>query len=124
VHPGERLMITAAGVATCCSPSGPKTGPDGFDHNPFGTGSRITNSLRTPVGDYVDPQGAFALAGVFTGGAKSRPVFKIGARAVVTVPAGATRLYFGMADSNGFNGSAGAYGDNGGGFTVRVTEAK
>lgn len=124
VHPGEKLLIEAHGQAYCCGPSGPKTGPDGFETNPFGQGAHIANPLNTRVGGFDDPKGAFALAGVFTGGGQTRPVIKLGAHSVVIVPAGATRLYLGMADANGFSGQAGTYDDNGGQFTVRVSEMK
>jgi hypothetical protein len=37
------------------------------------------------------------------------------------VPAGATRLFLGISDAPGFNGPAGAYGDNSGSFTATFT---
>ncbi len=39
----------------------------------------------------------------------------------ITAPEGATHLYLGFADAGGFSGAPGAYTDNPGGLTVRVT---
>jgi hypothetical protein len=49
--------------------------------------------------------------------------FKIGSSYTVTVPFGATALFFGLPDANGFNGPSGFYGDNDGSFVVNVTAA-
>jgi hypothetical protein len=121
VTAGEILSITASGTVFCCvgNPIG-GTGPDGFATNPFGSGSLITNSTGSTVGTYTDPTGAFALAGFFLGAANNNP-FKIGAGGTFTVPVGATALFFGLPDANGFNGPSGFYGDNAGSFTVNVS---
>jgi hypothetical protein len=124
VHGGETLIITATGTINCCSgASGDSTGPDGFASNPFGTGSHITNSTGSAIGNYDDAVGAFALAGAFTGGSASTTVFKIGSSDTLVVPTGATLLYFGLPDANGFNGPSGFYGDNSGSFTVDISAA-
>ena len=85
-------------------------------------GSVIQNSTGSSVGTYTDPVGAFALAGFFLGAVDINP-FKIGSRYTVTVPFGATALFFGLPDANGFNGPSGFYGDNDGSFVVNVTAA-
>jgi hypothetical protein len=122
VHAGQRLMLTASGTAQCCSNGQPEVGPQGFEHNPFGSGSHITNPFQTRIAAFHDGLGAFALVGAFNGpGVAAHTPFKIGASRVVTVPPGATRLYLGYADSYGFNGSAAAYGDNSGEIIVTVT---
>ncbi len=115
VKAGETLSLAATGQITCCSAGGAKSGPDGN-----GGASHITNGLKTEVGGYDDPTGAFALSGVFLGGPGPHKVFKIGAKSTVTVPAGATRLYLGIPDANGFNGASGTYDDNGGELKVTV----
>jgi hypothetical protein len=46
-----------------------------------------------------------------------------GASLRFTAPAGATRLYLGVADAAGWTGSAGFYSDNQGSFSVDVTLA-
>ena len=120
VTPGEVLSITASGTVFCCVGSlTPSTGPDGFATNPFGTGSVINNSTGSTVGTYTDPTGAFALAGFFLGALDNNP-FKIGASDTLTVPIGATALFFGLPDANGFNGASGFYSDNAGSFTVNI----
>jgi hypothetical protein len=120
VTPGEILSISATGLVSCCvGSSTPSTGPNGFATNPFGTGSTITNSTGSTVGTYTDPVGAFALAGFFFGAADNSP-FKIGSSDIVTVPNGATALFLGLPDANGFNGPSGFYADNSGAFDVNV----
>jgi hypothetical protein len=44
----------------------------------------------------------------------------IGPEQLFMIPAGATRLYLGITDASGFNGSPGGYGDNKGAFTASV----
>lgn len=122
---GETLTISATGLVNCCDTSGTPgvIGPDGFLTNPFGgSGSTITNSTGSSVGTYVDPTGAFSLAGVFLGGSSATP-FKIGGSDTVIVPVGATELFFGIPDAQGFNGPSGFYSDNSGAFTVTVSAA-
>jgi hypothetical protein len=121
VTPGEILSITASGTVFCCVGSSTGgTDPNGFATNPFGSGSLITNSTGSTVGTYADPTGAFALAGFFLGAADTNP-FKIGTSDTVTVPLGATALFFGLPDANGFNGPSGFYSDNSGSFAVNVS---
>ena len=121
VFGGEVLSISATGEVFCCvgSPT-PGTGPGGFASNPFGTGSLITNSTGSSVGTYTDPTGAFALAGFYLGAADNNP-FKIGVGGTFIVPSGATALFFGLPDANGFNGASGFYADNSGSFTVQIS---
>jgi hypothetical protein len=121
VFAGEILTISATGEVFCCvgSPT-PGTGPGGFASNPFGTGSNITNSTGSSVGTYFDPTGAFALAGFFLGATDHNP-FKVGVGGTFVVPLGATALFFGLPDGNGFNGPSGFYADNSGSFEVQVT---
>lgn len=121
VTAGEVLSITASGTVFCCvGGSTGGTGPDGFATNPFGSGSSISNSTGSTVGTYTDPVGAFSLAGFFLGAADANP-FKIGASDTVTVPVGATALFFGLPDASGFNGPSGFYSDNDGSFTVNIS---
>jgi hypothetical protein len=126
VFGGEQLIITATGSVNCCDTSltPGATGPNGFAGNPFGgTGSTITNSTGSVVGTYIDLTGSFSLAGVFTGasGFLGTTPFKIGGSDTLTVPDGATLLYFGLPDASGFNGPSGFYQDNSGSFEVTVT---
>jgi hypothetical protein len=121
VFGGEVLSISATGEVFCCVGSAtPGTGPGGFASNPFGTGSLITNSTGSSVGTYTDPTGAFALAGFYLGAADNNP-FKIGVSGTFVVPSGATALFFGLPDANGFNGPSGLYADNSGSFTVQIS---
>jgi hypothetical protein len=118
---GETLLITAKGLVNCCDTAGfPGTsGPNGFTGNPFGgSGSAITNSTGSFVGEFTDLTGAFPLAGVFNGGTETP--FTVGTSDTVVVPVGATLLYFGLPDAAGFNGSSGYYSDNSGSFTVNI----
>ncbi|MGH7011037.1 MAG: PEPxxWA-CTERM sorting domain-containing protein [Caulobacteraceae bacterium] len=125
VTPSETLYITATGQVQCCvggNPNPGATGPNGFATNPFPppAGSDISDSAGTGFGDFVEATGAFPLAGAFTtstGGALGS-VFMVGASDTLVVPAGAGRLYFGLPDASGFNGSSGYYADNAGSFTV------
>jgi hypothetical protein len=122
---GQTLVITATGIVNCCdtSPTPGTTGPNGFATNPFGgSGSTITDSIPTStIGTYNSGTGAFALVGVFTGGAVSTTPFTIGSNDMITVPTGATMLYFGFADAAGFNGPSGFYQDNSGELTVTAS---
>jgi hypothetical protein len=124
VFAGEQLLITASGEVFCCvGSSTPGTGPAGFPSNPFGGpgGSTITNSTgNLMVGTYTDPVGAFSLAAVFNAPGVNTP-FKVGDSLFVTVPTGATLIYFGLPDASGFNGPSGFYQDNAGSFEVTVT---
>jgi hypothetical protein len=124
VFAGEQLLITASGEVMCCVGSTtPGTGPAGFAVNPFGGpgGSTITNSTgNLMVGTYTDPVGAFSLAAVFNAPGVDTP-FKVGDSLLITVPTGATLIYFGLPDAAGFNGLSGYYQDNSGSFDVVVT---
>ena len=66
-----------------------------------------------------------ALVGVFNGpgpaGTESWQVFQIGSTDSLTVPAGVTTLYLGIADALGFNDVPGDYNDNTGSFCVSTT---
>jgi hypothetical protein len=120
---GQTLVITATGTVNCCDtvPLTPgASGPDGFAKNPYsGFGSGIFDSIPGgTIGTYSIAKGAFALVGVFTGGAVSNIPFTIGANDTLVVPTGATKLYFGFADGAGFNGPSGYYQDNSGQLTV------
>jgi hypothetical protein len=126
VFGGEQLIISATGEVNCCDTSGTPgaSGPNGFVGNPFGgTGSTIANSTGGVVGTYVDPTGSFALVGAYTGGLGFTDTvpFTIGSSDTITVPTGATLLYFGLPDAAGFNGVSGYYQDNSGSFDVVVT---
>jgi hypothetical protein len=122
VKPGQKLMLTATGNALCCGTGKSSVDADGFAHNPFGSGSHLANPFKTRVASFNDRDGAFALVGVFNGPTlAAHTPFKIGASKLVTVPRGATKLYFGYADGYGFSGDAAAYSDNSGEITVTVT---
>ena len=45
----------------------------------------------------------------------------IGVGGTFVVPSGATALFFGLPDANGFNGASGFYADNSGSFTVQIS---
>jgi hypothetical protein len=49
---------------------------------------------------------------------------KTGLNQRFVIPAGATRFYLAFADAFGFQGAPGAYGDNTGGLSVTLTQAK
>jgi hypothetical protein len=124
VSGGEQFLITASGSINCCS-NGPtfNTGPNGYPTNPFGTSNVITNSAGTPIGSYSDPLNnhVFALLGLFVGEPGTPSPFVIGTSALVTAPAGATQLYFGVADAQDMTGPSGFYVDNSGSFTVNIS---
>jgi hypothetical protein len=112
VSAGEHLTITASGIASCCSGSTPS--------GPGGLGGSSSISGYGDVGAYSGVE--FPLVGVFGGPGVSTPwsIFVIGSSDSVVVPTGATKLYLGIPDALGFNGSPGYYDDNTGGFQVNV----
>jgi hypothetical protein len=123
VYAGEVLDITATGTVSCCLGGSPTNGPDGG-----GLGGGTSISGFGNVGAYVSGV-QMALLGVF-GGAITTPwmAFQIGSSDLdIVVPAGATTLYLGFADANGFNSAndanngPGWYNDNTGSLTVNVT---
>lgn len=113
VAAGETLTITASGLASCCEGGTPTSGPDGL-------GGSSSISGYGDVGAYSGVQ--FPLVGVFGGPGVSTPwsIFVIGTSDSVVVPTGATKLYLGLPDALGFNGSPGYYDDNTGGFQVDI----
>jgi hypothetical protein len=120
VTPGDTITLSATGIANCCGGNPAyNSGPDGLT-NPFGTDSSITNDTGSSVSNFYHNL-AFPLVGVFTGLGNSFAlghIFVVGSRYSGVAPAGATTLYLGLPDANAFNGPAGYYGDNTGGFAV------
>jgi hypothetical protein len=116
----EQLYVTATGLVNCCDGgSTPPSTAAGFATNPFGgVGSNITNSLAA-YGSTVpnfSSSVSFPLLYTFTnssgqdvGGLNA---LTWGTAGYITAPSTADHIYFGFADGYGFNGLAGAYGDN------------
>jgi hypothetical protein len=123
VTPGETLHITATGLISFGDGVLPFQTPNGITTYPW-NGLPITSTI-TGYGD-VGTLGPYHVAqellGVFLGPGITPPAtpFIIGSADTVVVPAGATTLYLGIPDANGFNGAPGFYGDNLGSFTVDV----
>jgi hypothetical protein len=116
VFAGEVLNITATGTVSCCLGGSPSNGPDGG-----GLGGSTDISGYGNVGAYTSAV-QMALLGVF-GGSITTPwiAFQIGSSDLgIVVPTGATTLYLGFADANGFNGAPGWYNDNTGALSVTV----
>jgi hypothetical protein len=120
----EQLYVTTSGKVWCCDANNaPPSTAAGFATNPFAgySGSTITNIVAgSTVPSYAAPStggGIFELLYTFTnaggtdiGGLNTLP--QGGTSGNITVPVGATEIYFGFADGYGFNGDSGAYGDN------------
>jgi hypothetical protein len=121
VFGGEMLHLAATGTVSCCLGGSPSNGPDGGG---LGGATDITPLAGMNVGEFKSST-QMALVGVFGGPGLTTPwsVFTIGSSWTGTVPTGATSLYLGIADANGFNGPVGWYNDNTGSFTVAVPEA-
>lgn len=119
VHSGETLSFSATGIVSCCLGGSPTSGPNG---GPSGFGP-----ASIPGYGFVSGYSgiAFPLLGVFL---TSSPTplgaapFVIGSTLNnIPVPVGATKLYFGFADSLGFGDSPGYYNDNTGSITLNVS---
>jgi hypothetical protein len=122
VFGGETLDLSAKGSVSCCVGSSSSNGPNGGG---LGGSTNITPYVSTwNVGAFTDTT-QLALLGVFGGPTlTSWSAFDVGAIWSGVVPTGATRLYFGFADTRGFDGPSGWYNDNTGSFTVEgVPEA-
>ena len=117
---GETLNLTAFGTVSCCLGGSPTNGPDGG-----GLGGSTAISGYGNVGAYSSPT-QMELVAVFGGASLTTPwsVFAIGSTySGLVVPTGATTLYFGFADANGFSGPPGYYNDNTGSITVNGVSA-
>ena len=120
--PGLVLSITATGIVG--QASGYEAGPDGtasytsHDAGPENGISNVTARFSSLVGVFLDanqPDGTPAPSPALD---PSQPglkqVFRIGSSALVTVPAGATRLFLGPMDSFEWSNNVGS-------FTVQIT---
>jgi|HubBroStandDraft_2_1064218.scaffolds.fasta_scaffold126767_1 hypothetical protein len=125
VTPGEDLFVTTSGKVWCCDANNaPPSTAAGFQTNPFAnyTGSDITNIVAgsTAPMNYNAPStggGIFELLYTFTNSSGGniggfQTLSQNGTSGFISVPTGATDIYFGFADGYGFNGNSGAYGDN------------
>lgn len=121
VTAGETLTISATGLVSCCYGTlVGGVGPDANGPNGGGyAGPQADNiSGYGNVGAYTGT--SMELVGVFNvGGVWS--IIQIGAADTLIVPAGATKLYLGLADALGFVGVPGWYNDNSGSFDVQIT---
>jgi hypothetical protein len=116
---GQTLSFSATGLVSCCFGGSPTSGPDG---GPSGFGP----SSIPGYGFVAGYSGiAFPLLGVFLTAAPTplgATPFVIGSSLNdVLVPLGATKLYFGFADSLGFGDVPGYYNDNTGSLTLEVS---
>jgi len=122
VTPGETLHISATGLINCCGGT-PSQSPNGITTYPW-NGQPIINSTITGYGNVgtLSAPVAQELVGVFLGPGITTPAtpFIIGSADTVVVPVGATTLYLGIPDANGFQGAPGYYADNFGSFSVDV----
>jgi PEP-CTERM motif len=119
VYAGESLNLAAFGTVSCCFGGSPINGPGGG-----GLGGGTSISGYGNVGSYTSNT-QLELLGVFGGPGLTSPwtVFAIGGSYSGIVPTGATTLYLGFADANGFSGSPGYYNDNTGYLTVAGVSA-
>jgi hypothetical protein len=119
VHFGETLNFSATGLVSCCLGGSPTSGPDG---GPSGFGLALIPGYGFVAG-YSGI--AFPLLGVFLTAAPTplgATPFVIGSSLnSVSVPSGATTLYFGFADSLGFGDAPGYFNDNTGSLTLEVS---
>jgi hypothetical protein len=122
VTPGALLQIAASGSISWGDPSRP-SGPGG-QANPFHGGPPGTFiEGYGAISGFSDPDTSFGLVGVFTGpDGEVGDIFLIGTQFSIIVPLGATRIYLGIPDAEGFIGKAGFYGDNSGSFLVSVVD--
>jgi hypothetical protein len=114
VFGGETLNLSATGTVSCCLGGSPTNGPNGG-----GLAGSAAISGYGNVGSFNNAI-QFSLVGVFGDPSLAPPwsIFVIGSADTVTVPAGATSLYLGLADALGFQNPPGYYNDNTGQFTV------
>jgi hypothetical protein len=119
VNAGELITISASGEVSCCYGGSPINGPDGG-----GLGGSTSISGYENVAGYSSGT-QLALLGVFetpsTSGTESWQAFQVGSSYSAPVPTGATELFLGFADANGFSGVPGYYNDNTGGLNVVFT---
>ena len=149
VTPGTVVTFSASGQATAHIGVLSYNGPNGAAI--LGSGSTDINSYGG-ISGVVDSAAQFFLVGVFTNNLQPEApapapidftgpnftslspgldqVFFIGTGVTsgdvahsFTVPAGANKLYLGLPDADGFNGSPGYYSDDVGQFSVTVDES-
>ena len=149
VTPGTVVTFSASGQATAHIGVLSYNGPNGAAI--LGSGSTDINSYGG-ISGVVDSAAEFFLVGVFTNNLQPEApapapidftgpnftslspgldqVFFIGTGVTsgdvahsFTVPAGANKLYLGLPDADGFNGSPGYYSDDVGQFSVTVDES-
>lgn len=145
---GNVFTFTASGLVSCCS-NAPNTPPDGGFS---GTSILGANGLSNVAGNTqlpllgvfttdTDPFGSAAPAGLswdanipvslspllqqvfYIGDGRTGYQDAAGSLLQFTAPASATRLYLGVADAYGFNGTTGYYNDNLGSYAVTASLA-
>jgi PEP-CTERM motif len=116
VTSGEILNLSAFGTVSCCFGGSPTNGPSGGG---LGGGTAITGYGNVAAYTSTTQMELVAVFNVPTLASPLWSVFAIGnSYSGLVVPTGATELYLGFADADGFSGPPGYYNDNTGSVTV------